>query len=185
MVTDAPRRPRPADVAVAVGCWLVVLRVAAREPEPGRRPTTRRRWCSPSRAAWAGGRPWPPSPARPSLWPGSGPFPRAALIAVAGVPLPLSVAGSADTFSLTSVAIVVAVFLAGLRISVGPAAVQPGGRHDRAGDRRIRQRDAGRRLGSGRRWSAALVQAIGVIGGPLLVAGAIAGRRERPGGRAA
>lgn len=105
-------------------------------------------------------------------------FPRAALVVVAGVPLLLSLAGSADTFSLTGLPILVAVLLTGLRfrwrhirtsLIVATIALVTAGFVNGVLDGQ---------LGAGLSLLAAVLQAVGVIGGPLLVAGAVAGRRD-------
>ena len=177
MVTDSPRRPRPADVAVAAGCWLVVLGLLLVSPTLAAADEASSVVVAiPGSLAWWSALGVLTGQAVALAWIRSSP--RTALLVVAALPLLLSIAGSADIFSLTSVAVVIAVFLAALRspwgrlrssLIIATITLVLGG---------VVNASLDGRLGVGAALLAATVQAVGVVGGPLLVAGAIVGRRD-------
>jgi signal transduction histidine kinase len=176
MVTDAAARPRAADVAVAAGCWVVLVAVltvigllaAGQDSSVLVEPPGSRGWWLTFAVVTA--------QAVALVWLRASP--RAVLVAVACLPLPLSLADTADSFSVTGLAVLVAVLLTGLRLPW----------------RRVRSAVAvatvvlvvgvfvnglvDGRLGVWAALAAAGAQAVGVVGIPLLVAGAIAGQRE-------
>ncbi|GAA1437813.1 histidine kinase [Microlunatus lacustris] len=169
--------PRPTDVVVAAGCWLVAIGgllaspVLAAAEGPSSVVVA-----APGSFGWWSALVAVTVQAGALLWARSAP--RAVLVAVAAVPLLLSVAGSADTFSLTGLAVVVAAFVVGLRVrwrrlraSLGFAATAlvVGGSVNGLADGRV---DAGLVV------LAAVLQVVTVLGAPLLVASALAARRE-------
>jgi signal transduction histidine kinase len=175
MVTDAAR-PRTADVAVAAGCWVVLavvlLVISLLAPTQDSSVVV----ALPGSLGW-----WltfavVTVQAAALVWVRV--FPRAVLVVVASVPLPLSLAGTADTFSVTGLAVLVAVLLTGLRLrwrrvrsslALATAALVVGVFLNGLVDGR---------LGVWSALAAALAQAVGVVALPLLVAGAIAGQRD-------
>ncbi|WP_114126656.1 sensor histidine kinase [Desertihabitans brevis] len=171
-------RPAPGatDLLVAAGCWLVVVGVLLALPllaaaEPGTPPL--------------------PAPGGPGWWSGLGTLtaqavalvlagrsPRVVLGVVALLPLPLALAGTGELFSLTSTPVAVAVFLAVLRRPLR-ALVVPlvlAGLAVTAGEavNTLTVGAAGPLTAVG----LGVVQALGALGAPLLLAVAVVGRRE-------
>jgi len=172
----AVHHQRRADVVVAAACWVavcgvllaIVVPVAADDPSVVVAAPGSLGWWSTLAVLAVQG--------IALVWVRSSP--RAVLVAVAAVPLLLAVAGTGDTFSLTVVAVMVAVFVTGLRLrwrrvrcslAVATTALVTGGLVNALMDGR---------LGAWSALGAALLQAVAVIGLPLLVSGAIARRRE-------
>ncbi len=176
MVTDADRPPHSADKAVAVACWVIVCGVLLALPVlvGGHDPSVV--VSAPGSPGWWATLAVVTLQCAALVW--IRPFPRAVLVGVTGVTQLLSVADTADTFSLTGIAVVVAVFTVALRLrwrrlrsslALATALLVTGGFVNGLLDGR---------LGAWLALGAAAAQAVGVIGGPLLVAWSIAGRRE-------
>ena len=175
-MTDPARSPRVLDVAVAAGCWLVVCGVLVMTPVlvPADDPSVV--VAAPGSAGWWAALVTVTLQSLALVRVRSSP--RVTLVAVAALALPLAALGTADTYSLTALPLVVAVLLAGLwlpwrplrsAVVVTTAVAVLGGFVNGMTDGR---------LGVGTALGAAALQSLAVVGAPLLVAGAIAGRRD-------
>ncbi|WP_139209752.1 sensor histidine kinase [Microlunatus flavus] len=174
---------------VALGTWVVLVAVLVGLPWlDGVDPST------PSALPAPGSAPWWAVLATITLQGvallGSRPWPRATPVAAAALALPLTLAGTGDLFSLTSGAVTVATFLAVLARPLG-ALVAP---LSATALLVVADETLAALVGLGARLGPALttgvLQAVGAVGVPLLVAAALGARRDarearRQGSRAA
>ena len=174
----ARRRPaRVADLAIAGGCWVVLTAVLLSLPLL--------QATDPTSVITA------PAPASPRWWlclatitlqaallVRARSHPRSTLVAVAAVGVPLSFAGAGDLFSLTSGAVTVAVFLAVTVRPLGTLALALTGAGALIVLGEVVNRLAGGVLTLAPALVGGLLQAVGVVGPPLLLAVAVAGRRD-------
>jgi signal transduction histidine kinase len=183
------RRVGTVDLAVAAGAWLVTTAVLLAVPllqatDPASSVA------APASASLAWWLCLATTTVQSAVLVRARSHPRSTLLAVALLMLPLSGVGTADVFSLTSFAVTVAVFVAvtvrpletlPLPLAAAAALVVVG---------ELANGLADGRLGLVPALTTGLLQSLGAVGTPLLVAAALAGRREardarREGARAA
>ncbi|MVA76287.1 sensor histidine kinase [Auraticoccus sp. F435] len=175
MRTPAGSLPQRRDVLVAGGCWLVVLGVLATMPLLAATDSSLSGFTRPGTPAWWACAATFTAQAVALVW--ARRAPRATVLLVSALPLPLATTGPGDAFSLSSAAVTVAVLLTVLLLplrTMAPALV--------AAAVLVAAGEVVHAVSVGTPAAPALVtgvlQALGAVGAPLLLATAITGRRE-------
>lgn len=173
--TTGSRAPHRRDVLVAAGLWLMVLAVLLTVPLLAVSDASLSGFAPPAGPAWWACAATFTVQALVLAW--AGRTPRATLLLVASLPLPLATLGAGESYSLSSAAVTVAVLLTALAAPLrtmgpvlGAAAVL------------VAVGEVVNAVAGGSTAAPALVtgllQAVGAVGAPLLLAAAISGRRD-------
>lgn len=169
------RAPHRRDVLVAAGLWLLVLTVLLTVPVLAAGDPSLSAFGPPSATAWWACAATFTAQALAVAW--AGRLPRPSLLLVAALPLPASVLGAGEAYSLSSAAVTVTVLLGALVLPLPTMAPVLG-----AAAVLVTAGEVVNALSGGSPLAAALVtgllQAVGAVGAPLLLAVAITGRRD-------